>query len=174
MTGPTISAFDPADAGAAAALERVLFPRQDPWSAHQFVDTLSQNHVRMWSARAGERLIGYAVLGAFGPDGDHEFEVFNIAVDPEFQGRGLGRALLAEMLAVADAESAPVMLEVATGNVPARTLYEAHGFSVVGMRRNYYQPSGEDAYAMVRPGVIHGSEPRPGETTADPAGIEEA
>lgn len=166
MSGPVIEAFDPVDAGAAAELERVLFPRQDPWSAHQFLDTLAQRHVRMWAAREGDRLIGYAVLGAFGPDGDHEFEVFNIAVDPAFQGRGLGRALLAEMLAVADAESAPVMLEVATGNVPARTLYEAHGFSVVGMRRNYYQPSGEDAYAMVRSAVIHGSETRPGEATA--------
>ena len=112
--------------------------------------------------------ISYAVLGAFGPAGDREFEVFNIAVDPEFQGRGLGRALLAEMLAVADAESAPVLLEVATGNTVARTLYEAHGFSVVGLRRNYYRPSGEDAYAMVRSAVIGGSEPRPGEPTAVP------
>lgn len=168
MSTPEISAFEPGDADAAAALERVLFPRQDPWSAAQFRDTLAQPHVRMWAARAGETLAGYAVLGAFGPDGDREFEVFDIGVDPSFQRRGIGRALLAEMLAVADAESAQVMLEVATGNVPARTLYEAHGFAAVGLRRNYYQPSGEDAYAMVRSAVIGGSEPQPGEATAVP------
>ena len=168
MSPPTIAEFAPGDSGAAAALERVLFPRQDPWSEAQFRDTLGQEHVRMWSARTGERLVGYGVLGAFGPAGDREFEVFNIAVDPDFQGRGLGRALLAKMLAVADAESAPVLLEVATGNIVARTLYEAHGFSVVGLRRNYYRPSGEDAYAMVRSAVIGGSEPRPGEPTAVP------
>lgn len=148
-----LDAFRDSDALRAAELELVLFPRQDPWSVGQFLDTLAQPHVRMWAARAGGALVGYAVLGALGPDGDREFEVFDIAVDPAHQGSGIGRALLRAMLDVADGESAPVLLEVATGNVPARTLYESHGFVTVGLRRNYYRPSGEDAYAMVRPAV---------------------
>ncbi|HJE91687.1 MAG TPA: ribosomal-protein-alanine N-acetyltransferase, partial [Dietzia timorensis] len=81
MSEPSIAAFAPGDSGEAAALERVLFPRQDPWSEAQFRDTLGQEHVRMWAARVGDRLAGYAALGAFGPAGDREFEVFNIAVD---------------------------------------------------------------------------------------------
>ena len=166
-----IGPFRTSDADRAAELELILFPRQDPWSRQQFVDTLSQPHVQMWAARTvattGElpdaALAGFAVLAGFGPEGDREFEVFDIAVDPDYQGFGIGRALLRAMLAVADAESAPVHLEVATGNVPARTLYEARGFVAVGLRRNYYRPSGEDAYAMVRPAVIRdsGLEPEP-------------
>jgi len=91
--------------------------------------------------------------------------VHTIGVDPAHQGRGIGRALLRRMLAVADAESAPVILDVRTDNVPARTLYEAHGFEVVGLRPRYYRPSMADAHLMVRP-------PRTG--TADTASADPA
>jgi [ribosomal protein S18]-alanine N-acetyltransferase len=43
-----------------------------------------------------------------------------------------------------------VFLEVRTDNDAARTLYETEGFLVVGLRRNYYRPSGADAYTMRR------------------------
>lgn len=148
-----IQKFGAHDAERAAELEKVLFAGQDPWSAQQFRDSLSAPHLRMFALRPSDtdpRLAGYAVLAQIGPATDPEFEVYNIAVDPQFQGRGFGRALLRAMLDIADAAAAPVFLEVATGNVPARTLYEAHGFSVLGMRPNYYHPSGENAYSMRR------------------------
>ena len=43
------------------------------------------------------------------------------------------------------------VLDVRTDNVPALTLYEAHGFEVVGLRPRYYRPSMADAHLMVRP-----------------------
>lgn len=172
--GYVIQPFAEQDARRAAELEQILFSEQDPWSEGQFRDYLGAAHVRMWAAResgdgadgadgAGDAaeagaLLGYAVLAQLGPATDPEFELYDIAVDPEHQGRGLGRALLRELLGVADTAGGPVFLEVATGNIPARTLYEAHGFAVVGMRPNYYHPSGESAYSMVRPA-----------RTADPA-----
>jgi len=60
------------------------------------------------------------------------------------------------MLDVADADAAPVVLDVRTDNVPARTLYEAHGFEVVGLRPRYYRPSRADAHLMVRPAGARG------------------
>lgn len=165
--GFVIEPFVESDAVRAAELEQVLFADQDPWSQEQFRDYLGAAHVQLWAVRAAAStpglagaagqdgaagpLLGYAVLARLGPTDDPEFELYDIAVDPAHQGAGLGRALLRELLAVADAAGAPVFLEVATGNVPARTLYEAHGFRAVGMRPNYYHPSGESAYSMVRP-----------------------
>jgi ribosomal-protein-alanine N-acetyltransferase len=51
---------------------------------------------------------------------------------------------------VADELGATVFLEVRTDNEAARALYEAEGFTVVGLRKRYYRPSGADAYTMRR------------------------
>ena len=84
-----------------------------------------------------------------GPPGA-EAEIHTIGVDPAHQGRGIGRALLRGLLAAADALHAEVFLEVRTDNEPARRLYESEGFTVVGLRRRYYRPSGADAHTMRR------------------------
>jgi ribosomal-protein-alanine N-acetyltransferase len=77
--------------------------------------------------------------------------VHTIGVSPEFQGRGIGTALLAALLARADELFAPVFLEVRTDNTAAISLYERHGFTRIGLRKRYYRPSGADAYTMMRP-----------------------
>ena len=77
-------------------------------------------------------------------------------MDPRFRGRGAGRVLLNTLLQVADERHAPVFLEVRTDNTVAITLYGSVGFTVAGVRRNYYQPSGKDAYVMARPPVDAG------------------
>ncbi|KAA0916947.1 ribosomal protein S18-alanine N-acetyltransferase [Dietzia sp. ANT_WB102] len=141
------------DAMRCAELERVLFPADGPWSAAALMSEIGSRHNSCFAARVDDLLVGYAVLAALGPEGDREYEVHTIGVDPSFQGRGIGRALLRRMLDVADADMAPVVLDVRTDNVPARTLYETHGFEVVGLRPRYYRPSMADAHLMVRPAV---------------------
>ena len=140
------------DAMCCADLEKVLFAGDGPWSATAFLSEIASRHNRCFAARLHGELVGYAVLARLGPAGDREFEVHTIGVDPQRQGLGIGRTLLRQMLDVADREGAPVVLDVRTDNVPARTLYEAHGFEIVGLRPRYYRPSGADAYLMTRPG----------------------
>lgn len=53
-----------------------------------------------------------------------------LGVDPEWQGRGLGAALLAPVLARCDADGVPAFLEASTPR--NRALYERHGFDVIG------------------------------------------
>jgi [ribosomal protein S18]-alanine N-acetyltransferase len=133
-----------------AELERVLFPGDDPWSLATLRSELRAGH-RYFGAYAGETLIGYAGLAVVGRRDDREASVHTIGVDPAWQGRGVGTALLRTMLAVADELAAPVFLEVRTDNATAIRLYEAHGFGKLGLRRRYYQPSNADAYTMGRP-----------------------
>jgi ribosomal-protein-alanine N-acetyltransferase len=76
--------------------------------------------------------------------------VHTIGVDPAHQHRGIGRTLLRGLLAAADEVSATVYLEVRTDNDAARALYTSEGFTVVGLRRRYYRPSGADAHTMKR------------------------
>jgi ribosomal-protein-alanine N-acetyltransferase len=57
-------------------------------------------------------------------------------------------------LAEAHRRGAPqVALEVAADNVVAQRLYERRGFTVTGVRRAYYQPSGTDALVMIKEDV---------------------
>ena len=57
-----------------------------------------------------------------------------------------------QLIAAADEYGGPVFLEVRTDNLAAIGLYESYGFTITGTRKNYYHPSGADAYTMMREG----------------------
>jgi ribosomal-protein-alanine N-acetyltransferase len=90
-------------------------------------------------------LVGYAGLWFDGFDA----QVMTIGTDERFQGRGLGRRMLENLLDRARTLSAAVvLLEVRVDNDPAIHLYESVGFERLGMRRAYYQPGNIDAWTM--------------------------
>jgi len=148
-TVPAIDALREADVERCAELEKLLFPGDDPWSARAFRGELRAGHHYL-AARDGDRLVGYAGLAFVAGPPFAEAEIHTVGVDPAYQRRGIGRELLRGLLAVADAERATVFLEVRTDNEAARRLYEDEGFTVVGLRRRYYRPSGADAHTMRR------------------------
>ena len=78
------------------------------------------------------RLAGFAVARQVAPD---EYEILNMAVDPAVRRRGLGRTLLATLLAL---PGRILYLEVRASNTPARALYASAGFVESGVRRGYY------------------------------------
>lgn len=91
--------------------------------------------------------LGYAGLRAVGVEGD----VQTIAVAAHARGRGIGRALLAELLAEAGRRGVrELFLEVRADNPVARSLYESVGFVEIGVRPRYYQPEDVDAVVMKR------------------------
>jgi ribosomal protein S18 acetylase RimI-like enzyme len=61
--------------------------------------------------------------------GDTEYFVNNIGLMPEYQNRGIGTAILTDILREAREKGLPVALGVLRGN-PARRLYERLGFVV--------------------------------------------
>jgi [ribosomal protein S18]-alanine N-acetyltransferase len=147
------------DLARCAELERVLFDGEDPWSEPTFRSELDAGNYYIGAYADGPGLIGYAGMSMAGARGELEANVHTIGVDPLWQRKGVGRTLLNALLAKADAARAPVFLEVRTDNTPAISLYEAHGFNKIGLRRRYYQPSGADAYTMARPAQILDEEP---------------
>ena len=155
------------DALRCAELDAVLFAADGAWSAPTFLSQISSRHNTCLGARLGGELVGYAVLASLGPAGDREFEVQTIGVAPGQHRLGIGRTMLRQMLEVADREGAEVVLDVRTDNQAARTLYEAHGFEIVGLRPRYYRPSMADAYLMKRPGRALGA----GTTGAGTSGV---
>lgn len=80
-----------------------------------------------------------------------ESELLEIAVQPTMQGRGYGKALLAQAIALARRNGAVRMfLEVRESNARARKMYTSFGFEETGRRRNYYPTENgrEDAILM--------------------------
>lgn len=83
-----------------------------------------------------------------------EATLFNIAVDPAYQRRGLGRALLEHVIdEVEKLGVVTLWLEVRASNVAAIALYESVGFNEATIRRNYYPTTDgrEDAIIMALP-----------------------
>jgi len=134
------------DLPAVLALEEELFA-PDTWTAAMYRDELSRPDTRMYLvAEDEEQLVGYAGLIAY----DDEAHVSTIAVAPSRQGEGTGSRLLDALLEEADRRSPVVILEVRADNELAQGLYRRRGFTEIGRRRGYYQPSGADAVVMRR------------------------
>ncbi|MCV7426488.1 ribosomal protein S18-alanine N-acetyltransferase [Mycobacterium montefiorense] len=144
----TIGDLNRADAQRCAQLEAALFDGDDPWPAVAFCRELASAHNHYVGARTASTLVGYAGISRLGRKPPFEYEVHTIGVDPAYQGQGIGRRLLADLLEFA--EGGVVYLEVRTDNEAALTLYRSMGFEQIGLRKRYYRISGADAYTMRR------------------------
>ena len=80
-----------------------------------------------------------------------EATLFNIAVAPEFQGKGYGKRLLESLIQQLQQQNVLTLwLEVRESNQTARQLYDKLGFNEVTLRKNYYPTStGERENAIV-------------------------
>jgi ribosomal-protein-alanine N-acetyltransferase len=126
------------------SIERQVYPR--PWSPSLFVSEMSAGHSRAYLvALLGRRVVGYGGLVSYGD----EAHVTTIAVDPEEQRRKIGTRLLYELIRQGQRMGArAVSLEVRVTNWGAQRMYARFGFRPVGVRKNYYQETGEDAVVM--------------------------
>ena len=101
-------------------------------------------------------------LVALGPDGGllgyvgmlhvlDEGYISNVAVEPDCRRAGVGEALIDALEARCVQHGLSfATLEVREGNLPARALYEKHGFENVGRRKAYYDRPKEDAILMTK------------------------
>lgn len=125
-----------------------------PWSEETFRGLLRRRDADLIVLTADELVIGFACMWCVLDQG----ELGNIALRPEWRGRGLAARLLAEVLLRARRRSIrELFLEVRPTNAVARRLYERFGFRQIGRRRNYYQQPTEDALVLRRPMQDHAS-----------------
>jgi ribosomal-protein-alanine N-acetyltransferase len=112
-----------ADVPAVQRIERASF--RSPWPADAFREELATNRLaRYIVAQDGDEIVGYAGLWLM----VDEAHVTTFAVAPEWRRRGIGEALLVELMGIARRIGASVAtLEVRVSNMPARRLYEKYG-----------------------------------------------
>lgn len=126
-------------------IERSAYPY--PWTEGIFRDCLAAGYqARVLLDEAGT-IIGYAVLSVAAG----EAHLLNICTAPAVQGKGHGRWLLRQMLALAGrCRAQRVFLEVRPSNPHAQRMYESEGFNEIGRRPRYYPADDgrEDAVVM--------------------------
>lgn len=116
-----------------------------PWTKQQLLSQFPDNMHVFIVAVNGEKVLGYVGMMYVLDEG----YISNVAVSPECRRMGIGDALIDKLLSRAEAlELAFVTLEVRESNAPARALYQKHGFTDVGQRKNYYNFPTEDAILM--------------------------
>lgn len=142
--GITLRDMEAADIPAVHALEQRLFP-VDAWPLPMFHDELAQTDTRRYLvAEIHGGIVGYAGLMCIEPISD----VQTIAVVPEQEGKGIGSALLTELIAESRRRHAQdVLLEVRADNPRAQQLYRRFGFEQIHVRPRYYR-DGVDALIM--------------------------
>lgn len=133
------------DVEAVAAIEEASFAR--PWSRESFRQELTRNAAaRYLVAEVQGQIAGYAGAWII----LDESHITNIAVHPDFRGKGIGRRLTEELLQVlSNLGAGYATLEVRVSNLRAQQLYRSLGFVSVGKRKRYYEDNNEDAYLMV-------------------------
>lgn len=144
MSEVAFRAMTPADLEAVADLTR----RADPfgWTLRNFSDAHASGNTLTVLTVDGVTSGIAAVMHVL-----DESELLEIAVQPAMQGRGYGKELLAQAIALARRNGAVRMfLEVRESNARARKMYTSFGFEETGRRKNYYPTENgrEDAILM--------------------------
>ena len=116
-----------------------------PWSLGTLKNNQGERYLNL-KLIENNQIIGFAICQTV----LDEATLFNIAIVPSYQGNGLGKLLLNELIARLKEKGVQTLwLEVRESN-PARFLYEKIGFNEVDIRKSYYpKPSGGRENAVV-------------------------
>jgi [ribosomal protein S18]-alanine N-acetyltransferase len=131
----------------------------DRLSRASFWRLLRHGHASVWVVEQDNVLVGNAVM--LYRRGTSLARLYSLVVHPEYQRRGIARALLAMAESEAGGRGCRVMqLEVRPDNVAAIRLYLTDGYTMTGTAGKYYE-DGSDALRMRK---------RLGPVTGAPAG----
>ena len=128
-----------------SALETECFSH--PWSKKSLEESLGRDNSLFLVAVENGAVIGYAGMEVIVDEG----YIFNVAVSPDFRRRGVGFALVRELVTCGMKNSLCfITLEVRESNAAAISLYSKFGFIKAGERKNYYSDPTENAVIMTK------------------------
>ncbi|HHW28148.1 MAG TPA: ribosomal protein S18-alanine N-acetyltransferase [Syntrophomonadaceae bacterium] len=143
--GVSIRFMEKGDIEEIMLIEQCSFPA--PWSAKAFLNELQNKFARYFVLLKEGKVVGYAGMWLFA----RESHITTIAVHPNYRNQDYGRMLMNFLIDYSRQEDVDTMiLEVRTSNIPAIKLYSSLGFKKIGIRKNYYLETHEDAIVMLR------------------------
>ena len=134
------------DADAVYEIENEAF--FEPWTKRGLIKDLEENSfLEHFVYEKDGQVVGFYIISKI----TDLVEIFTIAVKKEYRSEKIGSLLLEDIIRFSKANDVTeIWLEVSTKNLAAINLYEKFGFRIMGLRKNYYQKIGEDAYNMLK------------------------
>lgn len=133
------------DMEAVMKLERLCFAYH--WQEKQFRLALEKGAFMIYGIEIDKKLVAYLAFSLI----KDEMEILNLAVDPEYRRLGLATRLLSVVVRECLAKGMKyAFLDVKKSNRAARDLYVKFGFKQIGIRKNYYPDTKEDALLFKR------------------------
>lgn len=133
------------DCKALYELEHQCFLGSSAWDYNSILEILNYDTNIYFVCYEEEELVGYIGLMVAADEGN----ITNVAVCPSSRRRGIADVLIEKVIETAKEKNiSQIFLEVRKTNAPAISLYEKHGFSYIGCRKNYYDKPREDANIM--------------------------
>lgn len=128
-----------------AQIESLCFSH--PWSEESINESFNNPCNRFYISVEENKVVGYIGLSVIIDEG----YILNVAVHPDYQGKGIGKALVKTVDDFAVENSlAFVTLEVRPSNEKAISLYKSFGFTKVGERKDYYSNPKENALLLTK------------------------
>lgn len=129
------------DIDAVYSIEQASFPF--PWQRESFERELDQPHTVALVAEGSDGVLGFLIAWLI----IDEIHIGNIAVHPRMRRRKIAEGLLNRLIS-GHSDINWFGLEVRRSNAQAIALYEKYGFTVKGVRKQYYEKEREDAIIM--------------------------
>ena len=117
-----------------------------PWSLDSIeTELLNEDKKIYYVVEDANGVVGYAGAWLVYDEG----QITNIAIRPSARRQGFGAKLTSALIEECFKRCMhEIFLEVRISNLSALSLYRQLGFTVKGMRKNYYSEPKEDAYIM--------------------------
>ena len=117
-----------------------------PWSLDSIeIELLNEDKKLYYVIEDANGVVGYAGAWLVYDEG----QITNIAIRPSARRQGFGAKLTSALIEECFKRGMhEIFLEVRISNLSALSLYRQLGFTVKGMRKNYYSEPKEDAYIM--------------------------
>lgn len=132
------------DLDAVSDIEKQLFSK--PWTKQDFLNSMENMHnIYIVAENEQKEIVGYCGVWGVVDEG----QITNVAVKESEQGKGIGYALLSELIEIGKDEGLlEFTLEVRVSNEKGIGLYKKLGFVEEGIRKNFYEAPVEDALIM--------------------------
>lgn len=118
-----------------------------PWSKDSISNEVNNPLAKYIVAidNSNNELVGF--IGAWIIAG--EADIMNVAVHPSYRKVGIASKLLSSLIDLCNnLNCSNINLEVRASNLPAQNLYKKFSFIENGLRKGYYEDTGEDAILM--------------------------
>jgi ribosomal-protein-alanine N-acetyltransferase len=115
------------------------------WTEEDFIRCLRQRNCIGMVAEYDERVVGFMIYELH----KNRLHILNFAVCPDFQRRGVGRAMVRKLVGkLSPQRRNRILLEIRETNLGAQLFFRDEGFRAISVLRDFYDDTTEDAYLM--------------------------